>query len=71
MSSLLGETGDLAFRKGIFWCHRGGDLHPNVKALQERLGTNFTICEIDGFDELFADLDKELARQQGTSALPS
>ena len=65
MTSLLGDSGDLAFRKGIFWCRRGGDdIHPNVAALQRRLGGNFRLCEIDGFDELFADLDKELARQQ-------
>ena len=55
---MLGEGGDLAFKKGIFWCHRGGDLHPNVEALRQRLGGNFKLCEIDGFDELFADLDK-------------
>jgi SIR2-like domain len=64
MTSLLGDAGDLAFRKGIFWCHHGDDIHPNVAALQERLGGNFRLCKIDGFDELFADLDKELARQQ-------
>jgi SIR2-like protein len=64
MKSLLGEGGDLAFKKGIFWCHRGGDLHPNVKAFQQRLGSNFKLCETDGFDELFGDLNKKLARQQ-------
>lgn len=70
MTSLLGESGDLAFKKGIFWCHRGGDLHPNVEALQKRLGSNFKLCEIDGFDELFSDLDKELARQQRNLGAP-
>ena len=64
MTSLLGYSGDLAFRKGIYWCHRGGDLHPNVAELQNRLGGNFRLCTIDGFDELFADLDQALARQQ-------
>jgi hypothetical protein len=64
MTSLLGDAGDLAFRKGIFWCHHGDDIHPNVAALQKRLGGNFRLCNIDGFDELFGDLDKELARQQ-------
>jgi len=64
MTSLLGESGDLAFKRGIFWCHCGGDLHPNVEALRNRLGSNFKLYEIDGFDELFSDLDKELARQQ-------
>jgi hypothetical protein len=70
MKCLLGETEDLAFKKGIFWCHRGGDLHPNVKALQERLGTNFKLCEIEGFDQLFVALDKELARQQRILGAP-
>lgn len=70
MTSLLGETGDLAFKKGVFWCHRSGDLHPNVEALQDRLSSNFKLCDIDGFDELFADLDKELARQQRNLGAP-
>jgi hypothetical protein len=64
MKSLLGYSGDLAFRKGIYWCHRGGPLHPHVLELQNRLGGNFRLCPIDGFDELFADLDHALARQQ-------
>jgi hypothetical protein len=71
MKSLLGEGGDLAFKKGIFWCHRGGDLHPNVEVLRQRLGGNFKLCEIDGFDELLADLDKRLARQQRTLGAPA
>lgn len=71
MSSLLGTTDDLAFRKGVYWCNRGGgDLHPNVVALQNRLGSNFRLLEIDGFDELFADLDAGLARQQRTLGPP-
>lgn len=65
MTSLLGEEGDLAFKHGLYWCHRGGgELHPNVEKLRARLGGNFKLCEVDGFDELFADLDKKLARQQ-------
>lgn len=64
MESLLGYSGDLAFRKGIYWCHRGGPLHPHVVQLQNRLGGNFRLCLIDGFDELFADLDGALTRQQ-------
>ncbi len=70
MKTLLGEGGDLAFKKGLFWCHRGGDLHPSVEALQRRLGSNFKLCEIDGFDELFVDLDKKLARQQRSLGMP-
>ncbi|MGD1213077.1 MAG: SIR2 family protein [Candidatus Acidiferrales bacterium] len=71
MSSLLGVSGDLAFKKGIYWCHRRGTkIHPNVTALQERLGGNFRLLEIEGFDELFAGLDAELARQQRTLGPP-
>ena len=64
MNSLLGHSDDLAFRKGIYWCHRGGPLHPHVLELQNRLGGNFRLCPVDGFDELFADLDYALVRQQ-------
>jgi hypothetical protein len=71
MKSLLGEAGDLAFKKGIFWCHLGGDLHPNVEALRRRLGGNFKLCEVDGFDELLADLDKKLVRQQRALGAPA
>jgi hypothetical protein len=35
------------------------------------LGGNFKLCEIDGFDELFADLDKKLARQQRSLGAPA
>ncbi|WP_457492094.1 SIR2 family protein [Tardiphaga sp. P5_C7] len=71
MECLLGENGDLAFKKGIFWCQlSGGDLHPNVKALQQRLGGNFRLLEIDGFDELFHDINVELAGQQRNLGSP-
>jgi hypothetical protein len=71
MKSLLGYSGDLPFRKGIYWCHRGGPLHPHVVELQQRLGGNFRLCPIDGFDELFADLDQTLARQQRHLGAPT
>jgi hypothetical protein len=70
MNSLLGQAGDLVFKNGIFWCQRGGDLHPNVAALQERLGGNFRLLKIDGFDELLADLDIELSHQQRALGVP-
>lgn len=60
--SLLGEETALKFRQGIYWCHRPGETpHPNVEALAQRLGSNFRYLEIDGFDELFVDLNIELA----------
>ena len=71
MKSLLGEGGDLAFKKGIFWCHRGGDLHPNVEALRERLGSNFQLCEIEGSTNCSPIWIKKLARQQRTLGAPA
>ncbi|WP_316158599.1 MULTISPECIES: hypothetical protein [unclassified Bradyrhizobium] len=72
MDCLLGDTGDLAFKKGIFWCQRASDVpHPNVLALQARLGGNFRLLEIDGFDELFRDIDVALAGQQRNLGSPA
>jgi len=46
---------------GIYWCVRPGEpLHENVKRLQDKLGSNFSVHEIAGFDELLTELDKEL-----------
>lgn len=62
MDSLLGAGTDLDFRHGVFWCIRSGEQpHPNVEALAQRLGGNFRYLEIDGFDELFTDLNRDLA----------
>jgi hypothetical protein len=50
------------YPRGIYWCRRkGSSLHPNVEALKGRLGTNFYDLEIDGFDELFVQLNELLA----------
>jgi hypothetical protein len=71
MDCLLGDAGDLAFRKGIYWCHmKGAELHPNVEKLAQRLGGNFRLLEIGGFDELLADLDRELAGRQRALGRP-
>jgi len=65
MQSLLGDATGLKFRQGIYWCHRPGEApHPNVEALAQRLGSNFRYVEIDGFDELFVDLNRELTDVQ-------
>lgn len=69
MQSLLGDGTGLKFRHGIYWCHRPGEApHPNVEALAQRLGTNFCFVEIDGFDELFVDLNRELIGVQRFSS---
>ena len=57
------------FPNGVYWCIRHGENpHPNVEALAKRLGSNFQLLRIDGFDEILADLDKELAGQDRYAA---
>ena len=63
MEGLFGQNkeGRLDFPNGVYWCTRHGEsLHPNVEAFARRLGSNFRLLRIDGFDELFAELQKEL-----------
>lgn len=55
------QDGRRDFAHGIYWCRRPQDtLHPNVEALARRIGSNFTVLEIEGFDELLSDLSAEL-----------
>lgn len=64
VEGLFGQSkpGRLDFPNGVYWCLRHGEsLHPNVAAFSRRLGSNFRLLRIDGFDELLADLSKELA----------
>lgn len=64
MEGLFGQSkeGRLDFPNGVYWCTRHNEtLHPNVEAFARRLGSNFRLLKIDGFDELFADLAKEVA----------
>ena len=46
------------YRHGIFWCKMRGDKADDlpifVHDLAREIGTNFTLVDIDGFDELFA-----------------
>lgn len=49
------------FKNGVYWCIRKGEtLHPNVEALQRRIGSNFEALEIEGFDELMDQLARGL-----------
>ena len=59
---LLGTAEDArGFRKGIYWCVREGEaLHENVLELQEKLGSNFVLLTIGGFDELMTELSHAL-----------
>jgi hypothetical protein len=63
MEGLFGQNnqGRLDFPNGVYWCLRHSEsLHSNVEALGRRLGSNFRLLRIDGFDELFAELQREL-----------
>jgi hypothetical protein len=72
MESLLGAATGLKFRSGVYWCLRAGEKpHPSVDALAQRLGKNFQYLEIDGFDELLVDLNRELAGLQRFASVPS
>lgn len=52
------------FRHGIYWCqHDHKPPHPNVIALQSKLGPNFEVLSITGFDELLGDLNAELTEE--------
>jgi hypothetical protein len=64
MDGLFGQSreGRLDFPHGVYWCTREGEtLHPNVAALARRLGTNFSLIAIEGFDELLEELSREIA----------
>ena len=63
MDGLFGQTdtGRLDFRNGVYWCiRRGDDPHPKVLEFAQRLSSNFTFVDIEGFDELFAEAAKQL-----------
>jgi hypothetical protein len=69
--SLLGASAGAKFRHGVYWCIRSDEKpHANVEALAKRLGKNFQYLEIDGFDELLTDLNRELAGIQRFAPLP-
>ena len=63
MRHLLLENADAThlYRHGIFWCRmrneRVEDMPSGVLDLARAIGANFTLVDIDGFDELF---DREL-----------
>jgi len=71
MEGLFGQNkeGRLDFPNGVYWCVRHGDTpHPNVETFARRLGSNFRLLRIDGFDELFSNLSKELVGQDRYAA---
>ena len=63
MEGLFGrsDAGQLDFRNGVYWCVRPNQpVHPRVQALADRLRSNFTLLEIDGFDEALQKISKGL-----------
>lgn len=51
---------------GIFWCVRKPeDVHDNVRKLAERIGNNFSLIQIAGFDEALVELNDHLEGRAG------
>lgn len=80
MEGLFGQSdaGRLDFRNGVYWCVRPNQpMHPRVQALADRLRSNFTLLEIDGFDEALQQVSKGLigkdrfSGSQARSAVPA
>jgi hypothetical protein len=74
MEGLFGQSdaGRLDFRNGIYWCTRGGEEpHPKVLELAQRLSSNFTFVEIEGFDEVLGDAAKQLIGRDRFSETPA
>jgi len=64
MKHLLGEgiQDSSQFAHGVFWCVRKPeDIHDNVKEFAAKIGSNFTLVQIAGFDEAMVELNQALA----------
>lgn len=52
------------YRRGIYWCLRGAETPPeHVVRLQQKVGHNLRVVRIQGFDELFQDINQRLANE--------
>ncbi len=84
MEHLLLENASNAhdYRHGIYWCkmrwERVEDLSPMVLKLAQAIGANFTLVDIDGFDEVFGELwklhqdaDARPSSESGVSSAPA
>jgi hypothetical protein len=59
------KSGRLDFPHGVYWCIRQGEApHPHVASLSRRLGSNFRLLSIDGFDEILSKLNQALAGEE-------
>lgn len=68
MEHLLGEGIEESnkYAHGIFWCVRDpNDVHENVKTLASKIGSNFALVQIAGFDEAIVELNNLLAGRAG------
>ena len=69
---MAGVESSQQYRHGIYWCCLPGESpHPNLERLSRAVGRNFHRLEIDGFDELMADLAQELKGEDLYSAVNS
>ena len=60
------------YRRGIYWCMRGTEEpHDNVLRLHEKIGNNLRLVRIEGFDELFVEVDRRLEGESLNPQLPS
>jgi len=68
MTHLLGDgvKSSHRYKHGVYWCIlRGTEVHPKVLEFADKIGTNFSFVEIDGFDELLVQLEKNHSGQSG------
>lgn len=57
---------------GIFWCVRKPeDVHDNVRKLAARIGNNFSLVQIAGFDEALVELNDQLVGRAAYQAAKS
>jgi len=68
MEHLLGEGIEESnkYAHGIFWCVRKPeDVHENVKTFASKIGSNFALVQVTGFDEMMTELNSLLSGQAG------
>ncbi|SRR5579862_5153394 len=64
MEHLLGEgvAESNQYAHGVFWCVRNpSEIHDNVKSFASKIGSNFTLVQIAGFDEAMVELNRLLS----------
>ena len=62
------------FRQGVYWCTLGESedgLHPLAKQLSSRIGSNFQVVHINGFDEVMFSISEVCASLPRLYSVPS